>query len=132
MRYGRDPSGRYVWLKICYCLFLLGGVFSIVGQLRVCRVAVVGVGAVEFVVFFVVAIAYWCEFTVSRCVNIRYLTSIPVPCWLTGFLIKNTVALSMSHICIPFNMYSYHTATIPFSYTTDLYYHFCVRMLLYS
>ena len=35
VRYGRDPSGGYVWLRNCYCLFLLGGVFSIVGQLPV-------------------------------------------------------------------------------------------------
>jgi hypothetical protein len=76
-----------------------------VGQLHVCRVAVVG-RDVEFLVFFVVTIAYLCEFTVSRCVNIRYLTSVPVPCWLRGFLTKNTVALSMSHICILFTMYS--------------------------
>jgi len=33
-------------------------------------------GAVEFVVFFVVTIAYLCEFTVSRGVNIRYLTGV--------------------------------------------------------
>ena len=63
-------------------------------------------GAVEFVVFFVVTTAYLCEFTVSRGVNIRYLTSVLVPCWLKGFLTKNTVALSMSYICIPFTMYS--------------------------
>ena len=27
-------------------------------------------------------------------VNIRYLTGVPVPCWLTGFLTKNTVAFT--------------------------------------
>ena len=52
-------------------------------------------GAVEFVVFFVVTIAYLCEFTVSCGVNIRHLTSVLVPCWLKGFLTKNTVALSL-------------------------------------
>jgi len=35
VRYGRDPSGGWVWLKIYYCFLLLGGVFSIVGQLPV-------------------------------------------------------------------------------------------------
>ena len=63
-------------------------------------------GAVEFVVFFVVTIAYLCEFTVSRGLYIRYLTSVPVPWRLTGFLTRNTVALSMSYICVPFTMYS--------------------------
>ena len=52
MRYGRDPSGGWVWLKVYYCLFLLGAAVSIVGQLHVCRVAVVGGGCcVENVVF---------------------------------------------------------------------------------
>jgi len=63
-------------------------------------------GAVEIVVFFVVTIEYLCEFTVSRGINIRYLTSVLVPCWLKGFLTKNKVALSISHICIPFTTYS--------------------------
>jgi hypothetical protein len=46
-------------------------VFSTVGQLHVCRVAVVGGGCcVETVVFFVVTIAYLYEFAVSRAVNI--------------------------------------------------------------
>ena len=62
-------------------------------------------GAVGFVVFFVVTIACLCEFTVSRGVNIRYLTSVLVPCWLKDILTKNTVALSMSYICI-------HTTTL--------------------
>jgi len=32
---GQDPSGGWVWLKIYYCLVILGGIFSIVGQLPV-------------------------------------------------------------------------------------------------
>jgi hypothetical protein len=57
VRYGRDPSGG--WLKIYYCLHLLGGVCSIVGQLHVFRFAFVGGGyCVEIVVFFVVTTAY--------------------------------------------------------------------------
>ena len=63
-------------------------------------------GAVEIVVFFVVTTAYLCECTVLCGVNIRYLTSVLVPCWLKGFLTKNTVTLSIPHICIPFTMYS--------------------------
>jgi hypothetical protein len=52
VRDDRDPSGGWVWLKVYYCLFLLGGAVSIVGQLHVCRVAVVGGGCcVENVVF---------------------------------------------------------------------------------
>jgi len=35
VRYGWDPSGGWVWLKIYYCLLLLGGVVSVVGQLPV-------------------------------------------------------------------------------------------------
>jgi hypothetical protein len=52
-------------------------------------------GAVEFVVFFVVTIAYLNKFTVSRGANIRYLTSLLVPFWLKGFPAMNTVALSV-------------------------------------
>ena len=63
-------------------------------------------GAVEIVVYSVVTIACLWEFTVSCGVNIWYLTSVLVSCWLKGFLTKNTVALSISHICILFTMYS--------------------------
>jgi len=77
VRYDRSSSGGWEWLKIYYCLLALGRVFSIVGQLHVCRVAVVGGGCcVEIVVLFVVTIVYLYEFAVSRGVNIRYLTSI--------------------------------------------------------
>ena len=55
---------------------------------------------IENVVYFVVTIAYLYEFAVSRGINIRYLTSILVPCWLKGFPTMNTVTLSISHICI--------------------------------
>jgi len=44
-------------------------------------------GAVVFVVFFVVTIAYFYQLTLSRGVNIRYFTSILVSCWLKGFLL---------------------------------------------
>jgi hypothetical protein len=68
---------------------------------HVCPVAVVGGGCcVENVVFFITTIAYLYEFTVSSGINIQYLTSILVLCWLKGVPTMNTVALSISHICI--------------------------------
>jgi len=105
VRYGRDLSGGWVWLKVYYCLHLLGGVCSIVGQLHVFRFAFVGGGyCVEIAIFFVVTTAYLYEFTVSR--GVRYLTSVLVPCRLKGFPTMNTVALSMSHFCILITMCS--------------------------
>jgi len=74
---------------------------------HVCRVAVVEGGCcVENIVFFVVTIAYSCEFTVSHGINVRYFTSILVPCWLKCFPTMNTVTLSISHICIPLTVCS--------------------------
>jgi len=61
---------------------------------------------VENVVFFGVTIAYLYESTVSHGVNIRYLTSILVPCWLKGFPTMNTFELSISHICMLLTMCS--------------------------
>ena len=60
----------------------------------------------ENVVFFGVTIAYLYESTVSHGVNIRYLTSILVPCWLKGFPTMNTFELSISHICMLLTMCS--------------------------
>jgi len=66
---------------------------------HVCRVAVVGGGCcVETVVLFVVPIAYLYEFTVSRDANIRYFTSILVPCWLKGFPTMNSRLIDITYL----------------------------------
>jgi len=94
-------------LTECVVSSIIGSFVQLDIFTHVCRVAVVGGGCcVENVVFFIVTIAYFYEFTVSCGVNIRYLTSILVPCWLKGFPAMNTVTLSISHICILLTMCS--------------------------
>jgi len=66
---------------------------------------------------------------VSRGVNIRYFTSVLVPCSLKGFRTMNTVALSyITYLYTTHYVSVVYLVTVSLSYKSELYYHLCVEV----